>query len=125
MNEPKTFESQIGRRWPVIRRCQLAGFLVCAASTAGIMIYCAYIPSGGHEGLPDNAGFLQLASEYPTVIILRIFGVSWHWFVNNKTGGPAVFPEFVAVIVNSILGVILGSFVGKLLQFKIWLPFRR
>jgi hypothetical protein len=56
-------------------------------------------------------------SEYPTAILVcSVFGVSLNWFTNNATGGAAVFPECVAVIINSILGFLVGTFIGWLIQ---------
>jgi len=120
MNESTNPEPQKKRgwsSWSIICKVQIIGALLGAFPTIGIIVFCAMIPPGGHQGFPDFPGFLLDLSEYPTAIIVcSVFGMSLNWFTNNSVGGPAFFPECAAVIVNTILFFIVGSIVGVLIK---------
>lgn len=95
--------------------------LFCIIGGGITALICAYnllsIP-GGHQGYPDFKGFLMILVEYPTIVISRIFGKSGNWLVNDS-GQFAIGPACLAILVNSILGIIIGMLLnGFLLKRK-------
>jgi len=111
MNESKNPDIQNKRGWSIVRKAQVIGALVGALWT--IMIN--FIPPGGHEGYPDFVGMLLILTLMPTCKILR---VQLNWFTNYKTDGTDIEHLCVAVIINLILGMLVGTFVGYIMKLK-------
>lgn len=96
--------------WSCVRRSQIFGAVVGMLLTIGIIVLCTLI----RPNLYSILGFLGDAIMAPSIWIARMFGLSSHWFVNDKTGGPAVFPLCIMIIINAMLGFLLGTLVGVL-----------
>jgi hypothetical protein len=48
----------------------------------------------------------------PATLIIKPFGLSGAWFVNDKTGGPAIFPLCLIIITDILLAFLLGTLIG-------------
>jgi hypothetical protein len=95
--------------WSIVRKAQIVGTLIGLVFTIALAI----TPAGGHQGYPDFAGFLMILFLMPTCII---FHKDLHWFSNDYTGGILTQPLCLAVITNAILGFLIGTFFGWLIQ---------
>ena len=103
------------RNWSIIRKAQVIGTLAGALFTIGTVVI--YTSTGPH-GL-DISFALLLLTIMPT---LKIFGMSIKALSADNGAGSggdywamwAMFPLCLVVITNSVLGFLLGSFVGLL-----------
>jgi hypothetical protein len=97
------------------RKASVIGASIGALFTIGVYLWAVMIPS---KTLFNFSGYVILQTLEPTVLIAKAFGKNMHWFANDSTGGPAIFPAFLVVITNSILGFVFGAIIGKLIKFR-------
>jgi len=88
--------------WSIVRKAQVIGALVGGLFTIGAAFYCALIPP---EHLFDFSDSLLFLITAPIFLL-----------VSRDAGGPMVVFECFAVIVNSFLCFLAGTFIGWLIQ---------
>ena len=116
MNKPsdsQVLKNREKQRWSFIRKAQVTGFILAALITSGIGILC-------DATRPRFASFLGYMGEMvitPATLLVKIAGLSPHWFVNDRTGNLALLPFCLMIITNAILGLVCGTIVGTLFHY--------
>ena len=95
----------------IIRNAPIIGALLGLLFTTGITVFIILNPP---QRLFDFSGLVMELAMEPATLIAHIFGKSPGWFVNDATGGFAVFPLCLVFIINSVLGFVFGYFVKAL-----------
>jgi hypothetical protein len=115
MNEsnPEISKQRRWESWSVLRKAQIVGALAGSLVTIVIIVLCVLF----QPKVMSILGFFGDAVAMPAVLIVSAFGVPAHWFDNDQTGGPAVFPLCLIVALNTLLGGLMGTVIGQLLKF--------
>jgi hypothetical protein len=82
--------------WSIVRKTQVIGALASVLITIGIL----FLPGS----IYSFSGLLAILTMAPAILVAKAFGKPMHWSVNDKTGGPAVFPFCLIIITNAFLG---------------------
>ena len=110
MNESTNPEPSKKRGWSIVRKAQIMGALVCGIFTAGIVIYCR----SNHPDFMDIGGLISFFTMLPAMAASKLFGISL--LKDNNAGELTIFSSHVIVIINSILGFLIGDIVGRLIK---------
>ncbi len=112
MHETTDPETPPKRGWSIVFKAQFIGGLIGALPTIGLLLYCTIVRPGlwGFSGL-----FMQFLM-IPVILIIKLFGLTAHWFVDDRTGNFAFFPACILVLTNLIVGFLMGSLIGVLIQ---------
>jgi hypothetical protein len=95
----------------IIRKAPIIGALLGILFTTGITVFYLLNPP---QHLFDFSGLLMELAMMPATIIVRVFGISAHWFVNDATGGIAVFPLCTVFFTNLVVGFLFGCLIRAL-----------
>ena len=119
MNESIKTETPRKRDWSVVRKTQIVGVLIGVAITVGIIAYDK--ATAPHEPV-DAAMLLSIVVLGPTAILCKTLGLTVHLYKDNGAGGSsnqfALSVLCVVIIVNSLIGFVAGTIIGKILPNK-------
>lgn len=104
------------RTWSIVHKAQVVGALIGVLSTIGEPLLNAlpWIEAEPHRSPINIFTVTGMLVFYPTSLVCDAFG--WRPFLYTGNEGPSLIVLSVAVVINCLLCMVIGTFVGFLLQ---------